>query len=88
MKKHHTISSLIENLHNSIGTGYICKGTEKFLKTGRHVIRKIQFNVVLWERILKKDYAMIFHHAKENLNSGAIMARQFCENLSLPTFFV
>ena len=51
MKKHHTISSLIENLDNSIGTGYICKGTEKFLKTGRHVIRKIQFNVVLWERI-------------------------------------
>jgi hypothetical protein len=31
-EKHHTISSLIENLQNSIGTGYICKGTEKFLK--------------------------------------------------------
>jgi hypothetical protein len=34
---------------------------------------------VLWERILKKDYAMIFHHSKESLNSGAIMAKQFCE---------
>lgn len=27
-------------------------------------------------------YDLIFHHEKENLNSGAILARNLCENIS------
>lgn len=63
--------------------GYIYKRTEKFLKQDALLIRSTVQCGVMGKAFQKAlFYDLIFHHEKENLNSGAILARNLCENIS------